>query len=160
MPLQIISSRVSFLEKREGQSQFGLADRTVLLFFSSAGSHSDQCHCRGYGGWHFLLPGTLKTLPCPPTPTPNPPTACLPSFPSLFFFIFLFAPLLSLPFFEMSKPASNLLLPLSESVFILTAPLPLCSTYHSISLFPLWFSIPPLLSLPPCFLLILLSSCL
>lgn len=30
----------------------------------------------------------------------------------------------------------------------------------SLSLSPLWLSIPPLLSLPPCFLLILLSSCL
>lgn len=61
-------------------------------------------------------------------------SVCLPLFPSLFFFVFLFA----LPFPSIAlrnvEPVSNLLLPLSEFVFILTAPLPLCSTYRSISL--------------------------
>lgn len=85
-------------------------------------------------------------------------SVCPSFFPS--FFVFLFA-LLAAIVLRNVEPASNLLLPLSEFVFILIAPLPLCSTYRSISLSSLWFSTPPpLLSLPPCFLLILLSSCL
>lgn len=71
MLLHIISSYFSFLEKKKRKDRVSLASMTELCFFfffffpGSAGSHSDQCHCRGYGGWHFLLPGTPKTLPWP-----------------------------------------------------------------------------------------------
>ncbi len=50
-------------EKRKDRGSLALL--TGLCFFSPAGSHSDQCYCRGYGQWHFLLAGTLKTLPWP-----------------------------------------------------------------------------------------------
>lgn len=103
---------------------------TRRCFSDPAGSHSDRCYCCGYGHWHFLLAGTLKTLPWPLALS-----LCL-SFhflPLLFSSSFLLS--FSPPsFIEMSKPASNLLLPLSEFVSILTTPLPLCSTYHGISL--------------------------
>lgn len=127
MLLQIFSPRVSFPEKTK--DRVSLALLTGLCFVGPAGSHSDQCYCRGYGHWHFLLAGTLKTLPWPLSLS-----VCLSFFPPLFFFVFLFPLLLSSIVLRNVEPASNLLLPLSEFVFILTAPLPLCSTYRSISL--------------------------
>lgn len=100
-----------------------LALLTRLVFFGLAGSHSDH--------WHFLLAGTMNTLPWPLSlflPV------CLSLCPSLLFLIILFAPLSSSVVLRNVEPASNLLLPPSEFVFILTGPLPLCSTYRSISL--------------------------
>ena len=104
-----------------------------------AGSHSDQCYCRGYDHWHFLLAGTMNTLPWPL---------------SLFFSVCLF---LFLSFFSLSSYLLSFSVPsflemssvplisfsLSEFVFILTAPLPLCSSYRSISLSSLIQHPPP-----------------
>lgn len=48
------------------------------VFIVHAGSHSNQWQCHGYSSWHFLVAGTLKTLPWPHSPFPSLP------FPSLF----------------------------------------------------------------------------
>lgn len=72
-----------------------------------AGSHSDQCYCRGYDHWHFLLAGNMNTLPWPLSLFFS---VCLFLFLSLFFFVFLFALLLSAIILGNVEPASNLLL--------------------------------------------------
>lgn len=122
-----------------------------------AGSHSDQSYCRGYDHWHFLLAGTMNTLPWPLSLSFS-----LSVSSSFCHFFSLSSYLLSFSapsFLEMSS-VPLISFSLSEFVFILTAPLPLCSSYRSISLSSLIQHPPPPLSLPPCFLLILLSSCL
>lgn len=115
--------------EKEGQSQIGLVDRT--LFFSAllvpiATSATAVVTATGTSSWlapwrHFL--GFSLSF-----------SVCLSLFLPLFFFVFLFALLLPSIVLRNVEPASNLLFPLSEFVFILTAPLPLCNTYHSISL--------------------------
>lgn len=132
-------SSLCFLSwEEEGQSQFALVDQTVFL--GPAGSHSNHCYCRGYSHWHFLLAGILKTLPWPLSVHPS-------FFFHCFFFslIFLFA--LTLSSIQSSFKSCSLplifSLSLSEFVFILTAPLPLCSTYRSISSLSFLIQHPP-----------------
>lgn len=67
---------------RKRKDRVGLALLTGLCFYSSTGSHSDQCcYCCGYSHWHFLLAGTLKTLPWPLSFF----SVCLPFFPVALF---------------------------------------------------------------------------
>ncbi|MEQ2311856.1 hypothetical protein AMECASPLE_024807 [Ameca splendens] len=76
------------------------------------------------GAWHFLQTGTSRYFLA---------LLFFPPFHHSFLghYLLCFIPQ---SFLEMSKLTANLPLPLSEFLFILTAPLPPCSIYRSISL--------------------------
>ena len=135
----------------EGHSQFGLVDRTLLVPIAT--SATAVVTTTGTSSWlapwtHFLGPSLSFSLSV---------SSSFCRFFSLSSYLLSF----SVPSFLEMSSVPLISFSLSEFVFILTAPLPLCSSYRSISLSSLiQHPPPPPLSLPPCFLLLLPFSCL